>query len=191
MTSSVQGSDAGSSLRAGNSCSLRAIAFLTGKNGMMRVCGFPPRRSAKKPRRERAGAFDAQTGVNNNGSPDANAAPTVSGPIVARSSRHNRRRRGRRQRRGDRPSPNRDASRRASHHRASRHSRRRRKSAPMRPHPAKPRQLQRAKVCVTWSSPQGSARSAPSVELLPVASSLDACLAFPGAPLKPSLSPRS
>lgn len=103
--------------------------------------------------------------LNSNGLPAASGDPRASGPIAAHSSRRNHNSRGHR-RSAVRPNPSRDANRHASRH-ASR-PRRRRRSVPARPHPAKLRQLQQARVCVTWSSPQGSARSAPSVTSQPL-----------------------
>jgi hypothetical protein len=89
--------------------------------------------------------------VNSSGLSDASAGPMGSEPIDEHSNRHTRTHNtpDPRRRSGDRP------SRRANHRRASHdRPRRRQRSAPKRPDPTKPRQLQQARVCVSWLSPR-------------------------------------
>jgi hypothetical protein len=142
-----------------------SIACLSSKN-CMKAGRFHPIEPGSRPRHVSAGAFGGMepSGLNSSDLPGASGVPTASGPIAAHNSRRNRKRPGRRQRRRDRASPSRHAI-----HRANRgRPRRRLRSAPARPHPTKLRQLQQARVCVTWSSPRGSALSAPSVNFCPV-----------------------
>jgi hypothetical protein len=113
--------------------------------------------SEKAPARRRRGLFAVRIGrlqINSSGLPGASGGPTASEPICARSNRRNHNR-VRRRRSAVRPSRSHGhASHRASRHRANRdRPRRKPRSAPMRPRPTKPRQLQRGRVCVTWSSP--------------------------------------
>ncbi len=127
--------------------------------------------AAVRPRRRRSicRSCDDDLGLSSSGSPHASGDPTASGPIGAHSSRRNHNHNpGRRRRSADRPSPSRrDANRRDASRRAR--TRRKRMSAPTRPHRAKPRLLQLARVCVTWWSPQVQAPLAPSVNCCPVA----------------------
>ena len=114
--------------------------------------GGSPRLVRQEPGRNRAGALGVQIEeINSSGLSGASEVPTALEPAAARSSRRNlnhiRNRLDRRRRSAGCPNPRCGANRHASH------PRQRRKSAPARPRPMKPRQLQRARVCVTWLSP--------------------------------------
>jgi hypothetical protein len=123
-------------------------------------CGDPSGR--RKPRRFCRGFLAQDPPIvirscltsSSSGSPRASAVPRGWAPIAGHSSRHSRGRRHRSVRRRAIPSRHANLH---GHHRASPRARRVQrpmpKSVPTRPRPAKPQQMQRARVCATWSSP--------------------------------------
>ena len=153
----LQGGDAGPSHWDGN-CFAPLAECVHFEQRLNESCGWFGNSEKARARRRRGlfGVRIERLQINSSGSPGASEGPTASEPICAHSSRRSRNHsRGRRRRSAVRPSPSRGhASHRASRRRASHdRPRPRPRSAPMRPRPTKPRQLQQGRVCVTWSSP--------------------------------------